>query len=227
MLLLVRLFLLLRCGRRGLCASWMFLLISGFVLLRRLLSMLGIHALPGIRAVVVLFPTGTVVLIHVSIVSGIHVTTGGFSHRGISICRRGSISFSALRALCGGHCAVGGGIVLRVRGFVPLLNVRLAPLRGGAGALVSRAVRAGVGIVGLGYALFPVRGGSRCAARVCSCVRIVLRGARCRSVGSVSRLRVTVSPVARVIRCRPVGGGVRMIDGIAVRRISDVGRIVV
>lgn len=65
---------------RILLGLWMLL----FVALCLLVSLLRIHVLPGIRAVVVLLPAGPAVLVDVSIMPCVHVATGCFTNGGIT-----------------------------------------------------------------------------------------------------------------------------------------------
>ena len=90
--------------------------------------------------------------------------------------------------------------MLSVRGLIPLRDVGLTPLRGGTGSLVGRAIRPGVGIVSLAYALFAIGGGSGCPACISAGVRIVLGSTRSGAISTISGLRIAVCSMAGVIR---------------------------
>lgn len=124
-------------------------LVMLLVLLGLLLRLLRIHVLPGIAAVVVFLPARAGVLIHAAIVTGIHIATGVLACVGVSISTRSCNAVAALRALDCTHAPLSRRIVLRFCRFIALLNIRLAPLRGRAGSLVSRAICSGVRVVSL------------------------------------------------------------------------------
>src|SRR3974390_2601815 len=91
----------------SLCVGMLLLVIFLF-LLRLLLCLLRVYVLPGIRAVVVFLPARPVVLINVTVMSGIHISAGVLA--GISLpggCEsRGALP--ALGALNRAYRSVGG-----------------------------------------------------------------------------------------------------------------------
>src|SRR5215469_4008224 len=227
-LLLIGLLILLHVGLR----IRMLLLVTGLVLLRLLLRLLGIHALPGIGAVVIFLPTGAVVLIDVAVVASVHIAAGRFARIGITVGGGGAVGFTTFRTLRRSNGSVGGGVVLGVGGLIAVLDVGLAPLRGGTRALMCSAIGSGVGVVGLPGALMTIGSRNGGAFLIRAGVRIIRS---CVSLGAVrtigGRGNAICTGAGVVVRSAvgtvAVRSGVRMIDGIAVRRITDVRGIVV
>src|SRR6478672_4498520 len=79
-------------------------------------------------SVVILLPAVTRVLVNVAIVSGIHITAGGFTYCTVPPLRAGSRYFSSLRISGACHRSIGRRVVAHSGTLVSSRHIRAAPL---------------------------------------------------------------------------------------------------
>src|SRR6478672_3365889 len=108
-------------------------------------------------SVVILLPAVTRVLIDVAIVSGIHITAGGFTYCAVPPLRAGSGHFSSLRISGACHRSIGRRVVAHGGTLVSSRDVGAAPLSVRTGSLSGLSIGAGVRIIRLSCASAPIR----------------------------------------------------------------------
>src|SRR6476469_2354365 len=108
-------------------------------------------------SIIVLLPAVTRVLVNVAIVSGIHITAGGFTRCGVPPLRAGSGHFSSLRIGGACHRSIGRRVVAHGGTLVSSRDVGATPLSVRARSLPGLSIGAGVRIVRLSCASAPIR----------------------------------------------------------------------